>query len=166
MPAWPLLLSVLTAQNPADLGYAPPDPVLPIPTYNTRPEAGSVFVTVGTEGRIAVGWKFADGSTVEAAWKGGWLLGLTWQRPIWETEDQRVSWLASSEEGQRSLWEYYLGHRVAAVLEGSKGAGRCGIRTRASSSASISSAACRRRCCSDGTRGRPHPPPPPPFFRS
>jgi hypothetical protein len=122
MPAWPLLLAVLTAQQPADPAYAPPDTTLPIPMYTTLPEDGGVFVRVVADGRVAVGWKFTDGSDVEAGWQWGGWPRLAYRTPVWETEDLRVGLVVGSE-GVRLLWEKYLGNAVAAVFEGGKGAG-------------------------------------------
>jgi hypothetical protein len=114
-----LLLAALVSgqgQSQNDLGYAPPDPVLPVPLYNPRPEDG-VFLTFGP-GLLGFGWKFADGSTVETIWRWNRPPEVRGCGPLWETEDQRVSWVTSGTAGPSWQVEQYLGHDFAAVLEG------------------------------------------------
>jgi hypothetical protein len=129
-----LLLSLslmVTAQRAdADLQYAPPDPVLPIPLYSTRPEIGGLVLcgTIGTSSCLGWGWRLQDGSTLLQGCSQGLGPGLILTAPCYESDCQRWSLLAGSQIG--ATYELYLGHGFSLECIGSMPArlGRVTIR--------------------------------------
>ena len=84
---------------------------------SVRPADGGLYIfggsTISREpagDQGGIGWKSADGSTVEVASNGA-----TYRRPIWETDVYRLFVSAGTDLGIRQ--EYYLGHHFVAQFD-------------------------------------------------
>jgi hypothetical protein len=94
----------------------------PIRVGNTQPDQGGLFVGGDYFSgslyrcRYEAGWRFGDGSSVRGSLGGAPVTtGVTYQRPVWETECARCSLVLGTECGSCSEW--YLGHGLAARFE-------------------------------------------------
>lgn len=109
------------AANYIPPNYIPPDVQLPEPLYTNRPETGGPFVNGGWGLGLYAGpwwgggWLFSDGSAITGSLGHcAGTVGLSYRKPIYETESLRTSVVLGTTCGVYNEW--YLGRGFAARL--------------------------------------------------